>query len=127
MLDKSGEMVMKKRVMLIVLLWGVIILGMTGCGKKNKSVDIKITLNTDTTTVNVQVGKVLTYSLLGQNYEFKITDISEDKISMEVNKYGLTDTDDLRTQDNKFTIEKGKKLELYTQTTDYQEKIIFEY
>ena len=86
-----------------------------------------VTLNDNTNSIEIKVGKTLTYSLLGNEYEFKITDITENEISIEVNRYGLTNTSSLISEDNKFIIEKGKKLELHTQTTDHQESIIFEY
>lgn len=103
------------------------IFGLTGCEKINKSSNINVTLNDNTNSIEIKVGKTLTYSLLGNEYEFKITDITESEISIEVNRFGLTNTNSLISKDNKFIIEKGEKLELYTQTTDYQESIIFEY
>ena len=64
---------------------------------------------------------------MGDKYEFKITDINDNEVSIKVNRYGLTNTSSLISEENKFTIEKGKKLKLRTQTTDYQESITFEY
>lgn len=116
-----------KKTILTILICGVIVLGIIGCGKTNKSANIKVTLNDNTNSIEIKIGKTLTYSLLGNEYEFKITDITENEISIEVNQYGLTNTSSLISEDNKFIIEKGKKLELHTQTTDYQELIIFEY
>lgn len=116
-----------KNTILTMLLCGLIIFGLTGCGKTNKSANINVTLKDNTNSIEIKVGKTLTYSLLNNEYEFKITDISENEISIEVNQYGLTNTNSLISKDNKFIIEKGKKLELHTQSTDYQESITFEY
>ncbi len=116
-----------EKTILTILLCGLMIFGLTGCGKTNKSANINVTLNNNTNSIEIKVGKTLTYSLLANEYEFKITDITENEISIEVNQYGLTNTSSLISKDNKFIIEKGKKLELHTQTTDYQESIIFEY
>lgn len=120
-----------KKIMFTILFWGFMMLGLTGCEKSNQSADqsanISVTLYDNTSSIEVKVGDTLTYSLLGDEYEFEITDITEDEISIEVNQYGLTDSSSLRSKDNQFIIEKGKKLELHTQTTDYQESIIFEY
>lgn len=117
---------MKKRI-LSILLCGIMIFGLTGCGEANKSANINVTFNDNTNSVEIKVGNTLTYSLLGNEYEFKITDITKNEISIEVNQYGLTNTRSLISKDNKFIIEKGRELELHTQTTDYQESIIFEY
>lgn len=116
-----------KKTILTILICGVIILGIIGCMKINKTANIKVTLNDNTNSIKIKIGEILTYSLLGDEYEFKITDITKNKISIKVNQYGLTNTSSLISEDNKFIIEKGKKLELHTQTTDYQESIIFEY
>ena len=64
---------------------------------------------------------------MGNDYEFKITNITENKITIEVNQFVLTDTSSLISKDNKFNLEKDKILKLHTQTTDYQDLIIFEY
>lgn len=117
----------KKKTILAILLCGLMMFGLTGCEETNKSANINVTLNDNTNSIEIKVGKTLTYSLLCNEYEFKITDITEDEISIEVNQYGLTNTSSLISKDNKFIIEKGKKLELHTQSTDYQESIIFEY
>lgn len=116
-----------KKAILTCFLCGVMMLGIAGCWKTNKSANIKVTLNDNTNSIEIKIGKTLTYSLLSNEYEFKITDITDNEISIEVNQYGLTNTSSLISEDNKFIIEKGKKLELHTQTTDYQESIIFEY
>lgn len=116
-----------KNTILTILLCGFMMFGLTGCGKTNKSANINVTVNDNTNSIEIKVGKTLTYPLLSNEYEFKITDIKENEISIEVNQYGLTNTSSLISEDNKFIIEKGKKLELHTQTTDYQESIIFEY
>lgn len=116
-----------KKTLLTILLFGFVLLGITGCGKTNKSTTINITLNDNTNSVEIKDGDVLTYTLMGNEYEFKITDINDNEVSIKVNQYGLTNTSSLISKDNKFTIEKGNKLELHTQTTDYQETITFEY
>lgn len=116
-----------KKTLLTILLFGFVLLGITGCGKTNKSTTINITLNDNTNSVEIKVGDVLTYTLMGNEYEFEITDINDNEVSIKVNQYGLTNTSSLISKDNKFTIEKGNKLELHTQTTDYQESITFEY
>lgn len=116
-----------KKIIITILLCGVIVLAIIGCWKANKSATINVTLRGDSDSIEIRIGDILTYSLLGHEYEFKITDITKNKISIEVNQYGLTNTSSLLAEDNKFVIEKGEKLELHTQSTDYQEKITFEY
>lgn len=116
-----------KKTIFVILFCVVMVLGITYCWKANKSSTINVTLNDNTNSVEIKVGKILTYSLCGVEYEFKITDMNENKISIKVNQYGLTNTNSLISKDNKFIIEKGGKLELHTQTTDYQEFITFEY
>ena len=116
-----------KKTLLAFLLFGVVALGITACGKTDKSTTINVTLNDNINSIEINVGKILTYSLMGNEYEFKITDINDNEVSIKVNQYGLTNTSSLISKENKFTIEKDKKLELHTQTTDYQESITFEY
>ena len=116
-----------KKIMLIILVCGVIVFGSTGCLSSNKSTTINVTLKDDTNSIDIKIGKIITYSLLGDEYEFKITNITDNEINIEVNKYGLTNTGSLISKDKKFVIEKGKKLKLHTQTIDYQESIVFEY
>lgn len=118
---------MNKRILSVLLCVIMISFSCLLLYNKNKSITINVDLNGNTNSVEIKVGETLTYSLLGNEYEFKIIDIKKNEISIEVNQYGLTNTSSLIKEDNKFIIEKGKKLELHTQTTDYQESIIFEY
>lgn len=115
------------KTIITVLLWGLMLFGLAGCKETNKSAHINVTLYDHTDRIEVKVGETFTYSLLGNEYEFEVTDITEEEISIEVDQYGLTNSSSLISEDNQFIIEKGKKLELHTQTTDYQESIIFEY
>lgn len=115
-----------KRIMITIVLFGVILFGITGCQNANKSATINVTFRGNTNSIAIKVGDILTY-FLDDEYEFKITDISKNRISIEVNKFGLTNTKSLLAEDDKFVIEKGEKLELHTQTTDFQDRITFEY
>ena len=116
-----------KKIILMILIFVFIMLGIYFCFNAYKSAGIRVTLKNNTDSIKIKIGKVFTYSLMGEEYKFKITNIKDNKIIFEVNKYGLTNTNSLISKDNKFTIEKGNKLKLHTQTTDYQESIIFEY
>lgn len=115
------------KIALTILLWGIMVFGLAGCKETNKSAYINVTLYDHTDRIEVKAGETFTYSLLGNDYEFEITNITEEEISIEVDQYGLTNSSSLISEDNQFIIEKGEKLELHTQTTDYQESIIFEY
>ncbi len=78
-----------KKALLTILLFSFVLLGITGCGKTNKSTTINITLNDNTNSVEIKVGDVLTYTLLGNEYEFKITDINDMKLVLKLIKMGL--------------------------------------
>ena len=97
------------------------------CLRTNTFATINVTLNNNTDKVEVKVGDTLTYTLLTDEYKFEIKDITDNEIKIKVNQYGLTNTNNLLSEDNEFTIFKNQKLELHTQTTDYQESIILEY
>ena len=104
----------------------IVVLSVTGF-KSNQSTTINVTIDDKTSNVDIKVGDILTYSLLGEEYSFKITDISEKKVVIVVNKYGLSDMGNLLSKERTFIIEKNKKLKLHTQPTDYQKFIIFKY
>lgn len=118
---------MHKKVFLL-LISVLIIIGITWLVYNgSKSSVIKVTINGDTSNIEVKKGKVLTYSVGGDEYQFKIINITNKKIDIKVNKYGLTNTNSLLSKDDRFTVFKGEKLLLHTQTTDYQASIVFSY
>lgn len=104
----------------------IVVLSVTGF-KSNQSTTINVTIEDKTSNVNIKVGDILTYLLANEEYSFKIIDISEKKVIIVVNKYGLSNRGNLLSKERTFIIEKNKKLKLHTQTTDYQEYIIFKY
>ena len=104
----------------------IVVLSVTGF-KSNQSTTINVTIEDKTSNVNIKVGDILTYLLANEEYSFKIIDISEKEVIIVVNKYGLSNKGNLLSKERTFIIEKNIKLKLHTQTTDYQEYIIFKY
>ena len=114
---------MKKLIMIIVLS-----LSLVGCST-TKKIEPKVTMfcNDTKTELNIKEKDIVSCKLLGENYKFKIIKITEDKIEIESNEYGLTSGNNLREKNKKFTISKNDSLRLTTQSTDYQESVIFEW
>lgn len=72
------------------------------------------------------------YTLLGKKYEFSATKINDNEIEIEVSDYGLAQKKEdgsisLLDKVNNFSLKKGEKLILRTQTTDYGEEITIEW
>lgn len=112
-----------KKIFLIIILLVLV----TGCKSKETSVNIKMDCNDQISTHSVKKGDVLGCELLGDKYEFEITSATEGKVKIKVSSYGLSDDGSLIDKKDSFELIKDKKLELGTQSTDYQEKVIFSY
>lgn len=97
---------------------------------KYKSVDIKC--NTDNTfRITLKKGNNFSCFISDKEYIFKIKNIYKDNIVVTSSNYGLTkvqdDKIDLKSKEKEFVIEKNKKVELSTQSMDYNELIIIEW
>jgi len=95
-----------------------------------KSVDIKC--HTDNTyRITLKKGNTFDCILNDKYYSFKIKNIYKDNIIISTSKYGLTKVKDnkinLKDKEKEFVIEKNKKVEISTQTMDYNESIIIEW
>lgn len=109
-----------KRILLIF-----IILISIGCTKKEKSTNIEMQCNDIITTIEIKKGNKISCNLLDENYEFMVKKITSDNIELEVNKYGLSDDGSITKKIKTFKIEEDKELKIHTQTTDYQQYVIF--
>lgn len=107
----------------IILLFLLLIL--SACNRNNSRVNLEMHCNNLSTNLEVKENDTLSCNLLGENYEFKVTKLDEDKIILEANKYGLTSSNSLREKEKEFTLTKNSSITLTTQSTDYQEKVIF--
>ena len=97
---------------------------------KYKSVDIKC--HTDNTyRITLKKGNSFSCILANNEYNFKIKSIYKDYIIVTASDYGLTKVQDkeidLKSKEKEFIIEKNKKVELSTQSMDYNESIIIEW
>lgn len=106
----------------VILLFLVVL---TGCDKEEISVNLEINCDNVTNIVEVRKDDTLSCNLLGENYEFKITKIKNDEIYIEANKYGLTSSGSLLSEEKEFVLNKDSSITLTTQSTDYQEKVVF--
>ena len=88
---------------------------------------IEMNCNGKNTSYEIKVGETLNCKLLGEKYKFTINSIEDDKIILDVNKTGLTDENSLLEKKEKFTLTKNKDLKINTQSTDYQENVIFKW
>jgi hypothetical protein len=88
---------------------------------------IEMNCNNSNTSYEIKVGESLSCKLLGQKYKFTINKIEDDKITIDVNNTGLTDESSLLEQKKRFTLTKDNVLKLNTQSTDYQESVIFKW
>lgn len=109
---------MKKYLILIVLLL------ITGC-TQNKVEKISMECNGIKTEFEIQKGNEVTCTLLNEEYVFKVKDVNDDKIYIKTDKSGLTDSGSLLEKKQEFILSKDKELRLNTQTTDYQEIVVF--
>lgn len=112
---------MKKYLILILLL-----LINTGC-KKNKIEKISMECNGIKTEFTVEKGNQISCILLGDEYVFTVKDIKDNGIYIKANKNGLSDSSSLTENKQQFIIDKDSDLKLYTQTTDYQEVVVFKW
>ncbi len=110
---------MKKVVMILLLLM------VCACQKKELSVNLEMNCDSISNILEVKENDTLGCKLLGEDYEFKITKIDNDKIYFEANKYGLTSSSNLLEDEKKFVLTKDSSIVLTTQSTDYQEKVVF--
>ena len=97
---------------------------------KFKSVDVKCN-NDNAFRITLKEGNSFSCFLLDEEYDFIIKSINKDYIVVATSKYGLTKVNDdrinLKSQEKEFIIEKNKKVELSTQTMDYNESVIIEW
>ena len=114
---------MKK--IIVFCIFGLLI---TGCGN-SKKIEPKVLMycNDVKTELELKEKDIVSCKLLGENYNFKIIDITEDKIEIESNEYGLTSDNNLREKNKRFIINRNDTLRLATQSTDYQESVIFKW
>jgi len=112
---------MKKYLTLIILL-----LLITGC-KDNKIEKISMECNGIKTEFTIEKGNKFSCNLLGDEYIFTVKDIKDNGIYIKANKNGLSDSSSLIEIKQQFIIKKDSDLKLYTQTTDYQENVIFKW
>ena len=96
-----------------------------------KSVDI--TCHTDNPyRITLKKGNIFDCRLLDKDYTFQIKDIKENYIVIKASDYGLTKVKDDKTfslisKKKEFKIDKNKKVELTTQSTDYTNSIVIEW
>ena len=118
---------MKKKILLISLLFVVGLFTITGCGKSNKSVTLNVGLKGENHIASVKENDTLSYNIMGTVYTFEIVEITDTELKIKVDQTGLTTSYNLSAKDTEFTVKKGEKLELHTQTTDVQDKITFSF
>lgn len=109
------------------LLFLVLIVLLTGCNQKEKSVKVSMKCKNDVTVHTIKKGDVLACELLGEEYEITIVSATSERVKVKVNEYGLTDTNSLLDKKDSFEFSKDESLKLHTQSTDYQEKLILSY
>ncbi len=115
-----------KKIALFSLLLFVGLFVVVGCGSK-KSATLSVSVDGITHISSVKDGSTLTYELLGEEYTFTISEISETDLKITVDQYGLTSGNSLISKEKEFVLEKGVKLTLTTQTTDTQDSITFSF
>lgn len=107
------------------ILLGLSILLLVGCEQRKEK--ISMTCNDIKTEFYIQEKNEISCNLLGDNYIFKVKNIKMDEIILEANEYGLTEDNNLLEQEKEFILSKDNELILTTQTTDYQESVIFKW
>ena len=110
-----------KKIILILFL----VMLLPGCGSTTKQETIEMNCDGTVTSVTVKENDKLSCKLLSTNYEFTIGKISDNEIEISTTNYGLGSTGSLISKEKSWAVKKGEKLTLTTQSTDYQERVIF--
>ena len=115
---------MKKIISIIVII--LCIIGVTGCKKEKRKANIKMNCDDTITTFEIKEGNKISCKLLGDNYEFTVNKITDDKIELEVDKYGLNDGAGIIKKIKSFTIDGNDELKIHTNTTDHWDYVTFQ-
>ena len=111
---------MKKLVLILTLVFVL-----SGCKEKEITNKMEINCNSDITIIDLKKGDEISCKLLNTDYIFKVKSSTESSIKLEVNDYGLNDESSLVDKKKEFIIKKGEDKAIKTQSTDYQQSIIF--
>jgi uncharacterized lipoprotein NlpE involved in copper resistance len=103
-----------------------------GCGNKNKE-ELNINCQGETTTIQIKKNAKFKCKLLTDEYEFKITKIAKEEITIEASDYGLAQASDNGTINlpgqtlEKLTILRGEEVVIASNTYDSGVKLTIRY
>lgn len=109
-----------------ILICLLFIMLLTGCNQKGGT--LYINCDSKESTIEIEKGNTFSCNLMNNDYTFTIESINNDVITLKVDKAGLNKFNDNGTVNlvkevKEFKVEKGKKINLVTQTTDYGETL----
>lgn len=107
----------------LAIFFGVILL--TGCNSQTKEVTLTMNCNGSTTDITIKEKDKLSCELLNTEYEFTITEITDDSITISTESDGISSGAGILDSEKEWTIKKGEKVNIHTNSTDYQEEVEF--
>lgn len=112
---------MKNKFLFMILSFVLLV---TGCSN-NESNALIVNCDGKEEKVSIKENTEIKCNLLGEDYTFKIKSVGNKNIKVNIDKFGLTTTSSLIKKQDEFTINKNEKVQLRTQSTDYQEYVYF--
>lgn len=96
-------------------------------GEKSENNEIKLTMNCKETIMDliVKEDSELLCDLLGEEYKFTIKKISDDTITISTDKDGVSTGPGILDSEKEWSIKKGEKLVIHTNSTDWQDEVEF--
>lgn len=98
----------------------------SGCNN-NKEIEITMDCNGNMTKNIVKENDKLLCELLNDEYEFIIKKISNDTITIKTDKDGISSGSGILKSEKRWTIKKGEKLKIHTNSTDWQNEVEFSF
>lgn len=117
-----------KKVLLVTLL---LALCLTVSGCKNKKENLIVNCNGTESKIEIKNNNKFNCHIDGNDYNFKLTKVEKNKITLETGKSGLSQVTDgtinLRNKQTKFILTEEKELEISPQVTDNFELLIIKW
>ena len=117
-----------KKIFILCIITTCILL--TGCDYKVEQ--LSYNCNGEINTIEIAQGNSFKCKILSTDYKFEIKAVTGDSVMIEASDFGLSKEDEngsisLLDKEKEFSIEKGKKTKLVSQSMDYNESITFEW
>lgn len=109
----------------ILLLMTLTLLFTSGCVFEEKTATLAMDCNGDVSTIEAKKGETFTCKLLSEEYKFKVTNVTDNHVVIKTSSDGLSSGQGIWESEYKWKVEKDDALIIHTNSTDYQEKVSF--